>query len=108
MLAISNAGQPVTTAGVNGLSVNYVGGAAAVESAGMRIDYQPGSTSGGAWSGLRIVANSTGPATGVTSYGIKLEGSTSQGAGTEELVHWLWLGYWGRYCLKRPATGRWQ
>lgn len=84
MLAISNAGQPVTTAGVNGLSVNYVGGAAAVESAGMRIDYQPGSTSGGAWSGLRIVANATGPVTGVTSYGIKLEGSTSQGAGTEE------------------------
>ena len=84
MLAISNAGQPVTTAGVNGLSVNYVGGAAAVESAGMRIDYQPGSTSGGTWSGLRIVANATGPVTGVTSYGIKLEGSTSQGAGTEE------------------------
>jgi hypothetical protein len=82
-LAISNAGQAVTTAGVNGLSVNYVGGAAAVESAGMRVDFTPGGTSGGTWSGLRIVANATGAASGVTEYGIKLEGPTSPGTGQE-------------------------
>ena len=81
-VAITNAGQPVTAANVNGLSVNYVGGAAAVEAAGMRIDYTPGGTSGGTWSGLRIVANTTGPVAGVTSYGIKLEGPTIAGAGT--------------------------
>ncbi|MEI7632377.1 MAG: hypothetical protein WCJ60_03575 [bacterium] len=81
-VAITNAGQAVTTANVNGLSVNYVGGAAAVESAGIRIDYAPGGTTGGTWSGLRIVANSTGPATGVTSYGIKIEGPTVAGLGT--------------------------
>ncbi|MEO8105567.1 MAG: hypothetical protein ABI602_04515 [Candidatus Saccharibacteria bacterium] len=73
----------VTTNGVNGISVNYKGGAAAVESSGMRIDYAPGTTTGGTWSGLRIVANATGPVTGVTAYGIKLEGPTSPGAGTE-------------------------
>ncbi len=82
-VAITNAGKPVTTSGVNGLSVNYVGGAAAVEAAGMRIDYTPGGTSGGTWSGLRIVANATGPASGVTSYGIKLEGPSTPGSGTE-------------------------
>ena len=81
---ITNAGKPVTTAGVNGLSVNYVGGAAAVESSGMRVDFTPGSTSGGTWSGMRIVANATGPASGVNAYGIKLEGPTAQGAGIEE------------------------
>lgn len=83
-LAISNVGQGVTTAGVNGLSVNYVGGNAAIESSGLRIDFAPGGTSGGVWSGLRIVANATGPASGVTSYGMKIEGPTTPGAGTEE------------------------
>ena len=82
-VAITNAGQAVTTANVNGLSVNYVGGAAAVESAGIRIDLTPGGTTGGTWSGLRIVANPTGPATGVTTYGIKIEGPTVAGLGTE-------------------------
>ncbi len=81
--AISNAGQAVTAAGVNGLSVNFVGGAAAVESAGARIDLTPGGTSGGTWSGLRIVANGTGAVSGVTEYGVKLEGPSSPGAGTE-------------------------
>lgn len=82
-LSITNAGQAVTTAGVNGLSVNYVGGAANIESSGIRIDYTPGGTSGGIWSGLQIVANATGPASGVTTYGIKLEGPSSPGVGTE-------------------------
>ncbi len=83
MLTIDNTGQAITTNNVNGVDVNYVGGAAAVEGAGMRIDYTPGGTSGGTWSGLRVVANATGPATGVTAYGIKIEGPTSAGAGTE-------------------------
>lgn len=82
-VAISNVGQPVTAAGVNGLSVNYVGGSANVEASGIRIDHTPGGTSGGVWSGLRIVANATGPVSGVTSYGIKIEGPSSPGAGTE-------------------------
>jgi hypothetical protein len=84
MVSINNTGQAVTTAGVNGLSINYVGGNAAVEAAGARIDYASGGTTGGTWSGLRIVANATGPATGVTSYGIKIEGPTSPSAGTEK------------------------
>lgn len=82
-VAISNAGQAVTTANVNGLSVNYVGGNANVEASGIRIDHTPGGTSGGVWSGLRIVANATGPVSGVTSYGIKIEGPSSPGAGSE-------------------------
>jgi hypothetical protein len=83
MFTISNEGQGVTTAGVNALAVNYAGGAAAVEGSGIRIDSIPGTTSGGTWSGLRIVANATGPVSGVTSYGIKLEGPSSPGSGTE-------------------------
>ncbi len=80
----NTASTGVTTAGVNGLGINYKGGAAAVEAAGMRVDFAPGTTSGGTWSGLRIVAGATGPVSGVTAYGIKLEGPTSAGAGTEE------------------------
>lgn len=80
-LVIDNTGSTgVTTAGVNGVNVKYKGGAAAIEASGMRIDYQPGSTTGGTWSGMRIVANATGPAAGVTSYGLKLEGPTAAGA----------------------------
>ncbi len=66
-LRISNIGSTgVTTAGVNGLSISYRGGAAAVESAAQRIDLTTGSTAGvGAiWSGLRVVG--AAPSTGVT------------------------------------------
>lgn len=83
MFTISNVGQGVTTAGINGLAVNYAGGAAAVEGSGIRIDSTPGTTSGGTWSGLRIVANATGAVSGVKSYGIKIEGPSSPGAGSE-------------------------
>ena len=83
ILSITNAGQGITTAGVEALSVNYVGGSAAVESSGMRVDLTPGGTSGGTWSGMRVVANSTGAASGVNEYGIKVEGPSSPGAGTE-------------------------
>ena len=66
------------------LSVNYVGSAAA-DGISWHEDRLP--TWLNRWWRMErpaIVANPTGPATGVTSYGIKLEGSTSQGAGTEE------------------------
>jgi hypothetical protein len=82
-VAITNAGQPVTTAGVNGLSVNFVGGAAAIEASGARVDLTPGTTSGGTWNGLRVVANATGAVTGVNEYGLNLDGPTSPGAGNE-------------------------
>lgn len=77
----------VVTAGVNGANIKYRGGAAAVESAGMRIDFIPGTTSGGVWSGMRIVADATGAAAGVNAYGIKLEGPTTPGTGTENAVY---------------------
>lgn len=76
----------VTTAGVNGLSVKYRGGAAAVEASGMRVDFIPGTTSGGTWSGMRVVAGATGAASGVNAYGIKLEGPTAPGIGQENAV----------------------
>ncbi len=83
LFVVDNTANPTVTGGVNGVSVKYAGGAAAAEGSGLRVDYTPGSTSGGTWSGVRIVANATGPASGVTAYGIKLEGPSSPGAGTE-------------------------
>ena len=83
LFMIDNTGQAVATNDANGLAVNYVGGAGVIEAAGMRVDYAPGGTSGSTWSGLRVVANPTGPVSGVTAYGIKLEGPSSPGAGTE-------------------------
>lgn len=83
LFSVDNTGQAVVTDNVNGIDVNYVGGAAAVEGAGLRVDYVPGATSGGTWSGLRVVSDTTGPASGVTAYGIKIEGPTTPGAGSE-------------------------
>lgn len=83
LFTVDNAGQAVATNNVNGVKVNYVGGTGAIEGAGIRVDYTPGGTSGSTWSGMRIVANSTGATSGVTEYGLKLEGPGSQGAGTE-------------------------
>jgi hypothetical protein len=83
MVSISNTGQATTTAGVSNIQVNFVGGAAAVEASGVRVDYTPGGTSGGTWNGMRIVANAAGPVTGVTTNGLKLEGPSTPGAGTE-------------------------
>ena len=74
----------VTTGLVNGLNVKYRGGAAAVEAAGMRVDFIPGGVSGGTWSGMRIVETSP-TAPGVTAYGLKLEGVA--GPGNEEGVY---------------------
>ncbi len=75
----NTASSGVTVAGVNGMNIKYKGGAAAVEAAGMRIDYTPGTASGGTWSGMRIV-ESIAAASGVNSYGLKLEGAGT-GAG---------------------------
>ncbi len=83
LFKIDNTGQAVATDNANGLAVNYVGGAGAIEAAGMRVDYTPGGTSGSTWSGLRVVSDTTGPASGVTAYGIKIEGPTTPGAGSE-------------------------
>ena len=86
-LAITNAGQGVTIADVAGLSINYIGGLSAVESSAARINLTPGGTTGGIWSGLKIVANATGAVSGVTEYGVKIDGPTTQGAGTETGVY---------------------
>ncbi len=76
MVAISNS-TGVTTANVNGLSINYTGGSAAVEAAAQRIDLTPGGTANGTWNGLRLVANATPPVDQVTENLIKIEGPTS-------------------------------
>lgn len=83
LFTVTNAGQATATDNVNGIDVNYTGGAGAIEAAGMRVDYTPGTTSGSSWSGVRIVANATGAASGVTSYGLKLEGPSTPGSGSE-------------------------
>lgn len=83
MFMIDNTGQPVSTGGVSGLQINYVGGAGAVEASAARIDLTPGTTSGSNWNGLRIVANPTGAASGVIESGINLDGPTTPGSGVE-------------------------
>lgn len=83
IFSVDTSANPVVTNNVNGIDVNYVGGAGSgIEGAGLRVDYTPGSTSTSAWDGVRIVANATGPASGVTTYGLKLEGPSTPGAGT--------------------------
>ncbi len=83
MLDISNIGQGVTASGISALEVNYIGGAAAIESSAIRVDLTPGGTTGGTWNAFRVAANSTGAVSGVTETGLNLEGPSSPGAGTE-------------------------
>jgi len=83
IFSISNSGQASTTAGADGLEINYVGGGAAVEAEGANIDLAPGTTSGGTWNGLKITANATGPVSGVTENGLKVVGPTSPGSGSQ-------------------------
>ena len=71
MLDITNAGFGSTTAGVSGLQITYVGGAAAVESSGQRIDLTGGTTAGGTWNGLRVTQGTI--TAGTTVQDIKLE-----------------------------------
>jgi hypothetical protein len=83
---ITNTGQGVSTAGVNSLSLFYVGGAAAVEAGGERIDFTPGTTAGAGaiWNGLRVVGGAIATA-GITANDLKLETTTLtlSGATTE-------------------------
>jgi hypothetical protein len=82
IVSINNIGQPVATAGVNGLDITYVGGSGAIEASGARIDATPGGTSGSTWNGLRIVST-TGATAGVALNGIKVDGPAVPGGGTE-------------------------
>ncbi len=85
---ITNTGQGITANNVNDVGVNFTGGSASSgsEAAGMRIDYTAGAGSNTIWDGLHIVSNPSGPTSGVTSYGVKIDGPTSPGAGTQEGV----------------------
>ena len=86
-LSITNAGSTgVVASGISGLSINYKGGAAAIESSAARINLQPGTTSGGVISGIRVIPNSTGAAAGVFEYGVKADSLTTPGLGTESAL----------------------
>ncbi len=86
ILNISNTGYGVATNNINDVGINFVGGNAAVEAAGLRIDYAPGGTSGGTWDGLHIVANATGAGSGINGNGIKLDGPSSGSGGTDTAI----------------------
>lgn len=85
-VSITNSGQAVATANVNGLNITYVGGTGAIESSAQRIDMTPGGTSGATWNGLRLVSTA-GASAGVNFNGLKLEGPSSPGTGTETAVN---------------------
>lgn len=80
LFSVVNTTQPVTTADANGIQVDYAGGAAAVEGSGIKVNYTPGSTSGGIWNGLKIVAGNS--SAGVSSNGLVIEGPAT-GNGTD-------------------------
>jgi parallel beta-helix repeat protein len=84
LVHITTNGNNPTSAGVNGLQVTYAGGAAAVEAAAQRIDLTPGGTSGGTWSGLRVVGGTA--ASGVTQNAVKFD-NIAAGAGTENAIY---------------------
>jgi hypothetical protein len=86
LVVIDNTGQEPTVDNANGEHITYGGGNAAVQGAGLRIDYKPGSTSGGTWNGVRIVAAASGAAAGVNSYGLQLEGPTSSNGGNDTAI----------------------
>lgn len=82
-IVLTNTGSSgVATTDINILTLQFKGGNVAVESSAQRIELQPGTTTGGVWSGSRTVHNATGPATGVTTNGAKYDGPTVGGAGT--------------------------
>lgn len=83
IFSVDTSANPVVTNNINGIDVNYAGGAAAVEGSAVRLDVTPGTTTGGTWSGLRVVTDATGAAAGVNEYGVKLEGPVTPGAGQE-------------------------
>jgi hypothetical protein len=83
LFTVDNTANPTVTDNTNAIAVRYAGGGALAEGSGIRLEYTPGTTSAGVWSGMRIVAGATGAAAGVNSYGAKIEGPTSPGAGSE-------------------------
>ena len=90
MLRIVNTGFPVATAGISALQINYVGGAAAVESSSGRIDLTPSGTPGSTWNGFRMVGNAA--AASVTMNAVKVDNITAS-AGSNNA---LWIGSgWG-------------
>lgn len=99
IVQITNTGYGTTTAGVNGLSVTYVGGAAAVEASAIRVDITPGGTTGGIWNTLKV-ASTAAAASGVTMNVLKVDDKTT-GAGTSN-VFYIGTGY--DYILNYNGT----
>ena len=85
MVVITNSGQNVATAGVNGLSVQYIGGNGAIEASAIRSDMTPGLTSGSTWNAFRVAAT-TAANTGVVFNGIKFD-NKSIGTGTSRAFY---------------------
>lgn len=85
MVQISNAGFANISAGISALQVNYVGGAAAVESSAARIDITPGTTTGGTWNGFRVIPSATAT-TGVIYNAMKFDTVTT-GLGTDNVIY---------------------
>jgi hypothetical protein len=87
-VVVSNtASTGVVTNGVNGLSVNYKGGAAAVEGAAIQATINPGTTSGGIWSAFQVTPNATGAAAGVIQIGLKIDDLATPGVGSERAIN---------------------
>ena len=85
MVTITNAGQPVVTAGVSGLQVTYVAGNAAIESSAARFDISPGGNASATWNGLRVVATGAAVA-GESLNAVKVDNKTA-GAGTSSIIY---------------------
>lgn len=85
MVSISNSGNPITTAGINGLQLDYYAnlGVAANESSAQRVNItNTSATSGTITNGLRVVA--AGAVAGTTN-GLKIDGFTSGAGGASAL-----------------------
>ena len=83
IFSVDTAGQAVSINNANGIGVTYGGGTGTIEGSGIRVDYTPGGTAGATWNGIKIAANPSGAAAGVTSYGLNVNGPTTQGPGME-------------------------
>lgn len=86
MLQITNVGFPIVTAGVSAQQINYIGGAAAVESSASRLDLTPGTLTGGIWNGYRTIVT-TDATTGVVLNGTKFDTIATPGAGTSNALY---------------------
>gem|GEM_PF-4038230 len=82
---ITNVGYANINPSISNLSLNYVGGSAAVEGEAEMINLTAGSLTGGTWDGLRIVAGSA-PVAGENENGIKIDPIVT-GAGTQSAIN---------------------